>query len=57
MGQAGVGFEEVINEDVGLSHLIYNGSQLGRPPSVEMSFATTFYTSSERWRPILSTQY
>src|SRR6185295_118535 len=31
MSQAGVGFEEVINEDVGFSHLIYNGSQMGRP--------------------------
>jgi hypothetical protein len=44
VGQAGVGFEEVINEAVDVSHLVYNGRQMGRPPSVEMWFAPSFYT-------------
>ena len=57
VGQPGVRFKEVINEAVDFGHLVYNGRQMGRPPSVEMSFATTFYTSSELWRPSLSTQY
>lgn len=29
--------KEVTNKDVGLSHLIYDVSQLGRPPNVGMS--------------------
>ncbi len=57
MRQLSMGFKEVINKDVDLSHLIYNGRQMGRPPSAGLSFATTFYTSSELWRPILSTPY
>lgn len=57
VGQPGVGFKEVINEAVDVSHLIYNGRQMGRPPGVEMCFATSFYTPSELWRPNLSTQY
>lgn len=44
MGQPGMSFEEIINEAVDVSHLVYNGRQMGRPPSVEMSFATSFYT-------------
>src|SRR5215212_10135294 len=55
--QRSVGFKEVINKAVDFGHLVYNGRQMGRPPSVEMSFATTFYTPSELWRPSLSTQY
>jgi hypothetical protein len=55
--QASVGFEEIIDEAVDVSHLIYNGRQMGRPPSVRLSVATPFYTPLELWRPILSTQY
>ena len=37
--QARVGFEEVIDEAEDVSHLVYNGRQMGRPPSVEIWFA------------------
>ncbi len=57
MRQLSMGFKEVINKDVDLSHLIYNGRQMGRPPSAGLSFATIFYTSSELWRPNFSTPY
>ena len=49
--------EEVINEAEDVGHLVYNGSQRGRPPSVGKWFAPLFYTLSELWRPNLSTQY
>jgi hypothetical protein len=37
--------------------LIYNGSQKGRPPGVEIGFATLFYTPLGFGRPIFSTRY
>jgi hypothetical protein len=46
MSQTRMCFKEVIDKAVDLSHLIYNGSQMGRPPGVEMGFATSFYTPS-----------
>jgi hypothetical protein len=49
--------KEIIDKAVDFGHLVYNGSQWGRPPGARLSFATTFYTPSELWRPILSTQY
>jgi hypothetical protein len=56
MSQSAMGFERVIDEAVDLSHLIYNGSQMGRPPGVEMICSTSFYTPSGLWRPFPSTQ-
>lgn len=57
VSQARVDFEEVINEAVDFSHLVYNGRQMGRPPGVRLSVATPFYTPLELWRPSLLTQY
>ena len=51
-----MGFEVMINKAIDLSHLIYNSSQAGCPPSIEISFATSFYIFGMR-RPSLSTQY
>src|SRR5205085_3095199 len=56
-GQPGMGFEEVINKAIDFRHLVYNGRQMARPPSVRLGVATPFYTLSELWRPSLSTQY
>jgi hypothetical protein len=46
LSQALIGFEELITEDVSFSHLIYNGSEAGRPPGVKMSLVTSFCTPS-----------
>jgi hypothetical protein len=37
VGQRDVGLKEVINEAVDFGHMIYNGRQMGRPPSVRLS--------------------
>ena len=51
-GQLRMSFKEIINEAIDLSHLIYNGSQAGRPPGAKCLVKTLLHLR----RPYFSTQ-